>query len=99
MRNLQDLLSIAGWPTKRIYSRRGGRCIVTGVVTVLFVAAIAGVTLPAQSTAQNFVDLKPSPQQVEWQDLEFGVIVHFGLNTFTDKEATSPSAWTQWACP
>lgn len=36
--------------------------------------------------AQNFVDLKPSPQQLEWQDLEFGVIIHFGTNTFLDRE-------------
>jgi len=35
---------------------------------------------------QNFVDVKPSPQQVAWQDLEFGVIVHFGTNTFLDRE-------------
>ena len=36
--------------------------------------------------AQNFTDVKPSPQQVEWQDLEFGVIIHFGTNTFLDRE-------------
>jgi alpha-L-fucosidase len=36
--------------------------------------------------AQNFTDIKPSPQQVEWQDLEFGVIIHFGTNTFLDRE-------------
>jgi alpha-L-fucosidase len=36
--------------------------------------------------AQNFVDLKPSPQQVLWQDLEFGVIIHLGTNTFLDRE-------------
>jgi hypothetical protein len=30
--------------------------------------------------------VKPSPQQVEWQDLEFGVIIHFGPNTFQDRE-------------
>jgi alpha-L-fucosidase len=36
--------------------------------------------------AQNSVDIKPSPQQVEWQDLEFGVIIHFGTNTFLDRE-------------
>jgi alpha-L-fucosidase len=35
---------------------------------------------------QSFTDIKPSPQQVEWQDLEFGVIVHFGMNTFMDRE-------------
>jgi alpha-L-fucosidase len=36
--------------------------------------------------AQNAVDLKPSPQQVEWQDLEMGAIIHFGPNTFLDQE-------------
>ena len=36
--------------------------------------------------AQSFSDVKPSPQQVEWQDLEFGVIIHFSTNTFLDRE-------------
>ncbi len=36
--------------------------------------------------AQNAVDLKPTPQQSEWQDLEFGVILHFGANTFLNRE-------------
>lgn len=36
--------------------------------------------------AQNVTDIKPSPQQLEWQDLEFGVIIHFGTNTFLDRE-------------
>ena len=36
--------------------------------------------------AQTFTDIKPSPQQLEWQDLEFGVIIHFGTNTFLDRE-------------
>ncbi len=36
--------------------------------------------------AQNFADVKPSPQQVQWQDLEFGVLIHFGTNTFLDRE-------------
>jgi alpha-L-fucosidase len=35
---------------------------------------------------QNFTDIKPSPQQVEWQDLEFGVLIHFGTNTYLDRE-------------
>ena len=38
------------------------------------------------AAAQNFADVKPSPQQTHWQDLEFGVIVHFGTNTFLDRE-------------
>lgn len=36
--------------------------------------------------AQNAIELKPSPQQVEWQDLEFGVLIHFGTNTYLDRE-------------
>ncbi len=48
---------------------------------VLFAGALS-VVLPAQ----NFDDLRPSPQQVAWQDLEIGVLIHFGPNTFMDRE-------------
>ena len=50
-------------------------------ISVAVVAFLAG-----NLCAQNFVDVKPSPQQVEWQDLEFGVLIHFGTNTFLDRE-------------
>lgn len=46
---------------------------------------LIGVSLSI-AAAQNFTELKPSPQQVEWQDLEFGVIIHFGTNTYLDRE-------------
>ena len=45
---------------------------------------LMAVATPAQTV--NAVSLKPSPQQVQWQDLEFGVIVHFGTNTFLNRE-------------
>jgi alpha-L-fucosidase len=38
------------------------------------------------ANAQNAIDIKPSPQQLEWQDLEFGVLIHFGTNTYLDRE-------------
>jgi alpha-L-fucosidase len=41
---------------------------------------------PGDCSAQNFSEIKPSPQQVAWQDLEIGVIFHFGPNTFMDRE-------------
>lgn len=41
---------------------------------------------PTVYAARNFTDIKPSPQQVEWQDLEIGALFHFGPNTFMDRE-------------
>lgn len=61
---------------------------------LLVVIAMGAITA---ACAQNFADVKPSPQQVEWQDLEFGVIIHFSTNTFLDREwgdgTASPSAF------
>jgi alpha-L-fucosidase len=50
-----------------------------------------GLMFPS-SYAQSFVDVKPSPQQVEWQDLEFGVLIHFGPNTFLGQEWSDGTA-------
>src|SRR5579859_7537496 len=48
--------------------------------------ALALAVLVTRCAAQNFTDVKPSPQQVQWQDLEMGAIIHFGTNTFLDRE-------------
>ncbi len=47
---------------------------------IVFLAALAALF------AQNFADIRPSPQQIGWQELEIGVLVHFGPNTFMDRE-------------
>jgi alpha-L-fucosidase len=52
------------------------------MVAVMLIFGLAG----SAGHAQNFTDIKPSPQQVAWQDLEFGVLIHFGTNTFLDRE-------------
>jgi alpha-L-fucosidase len=49
---------------------------------VLLVASLSATFAPAQ----NFTEVKPSPQQLAWQDLEFGVIIHFSTNTFLNQE-------------
>jgi alpha-L-fucosidase len=51
-----------------------------------FGAALACALSAPVVSAQSFPDIKPAPQQLDWQDLEFGVIIHFSTNTFLDRE-------------
>ena len=54
--------------------------------SIVLAAVCAALIGGALVHAQNFSETKPSPQQVAWQDLEFGVILHFSTNTFLDRE-------------
>ena len=48
------------------------------------------VAFPADATVEQKIDmvsrLVPTPQQLEWQQMEFTAFLHFGMNTFTDNE-------------
>ncbi len=63
---------------------------------ILIASALA--FLPVLSLAQDSAgEIHPAPYQVSWQDLEFGVILHFSTNTFLDREwgdgTASPSTF------
>ncbi|NLH44427.1 MAG: family 16 glycosylhydrolase [Planctomycetes bacterium] len=41
---------------------------------------------PAQSLVERAANVRPSPQQLAWQKLEFIAFIHYTVNAFTDKE-------------
>lgn len=51
---------------------------------------IKHVAFPTDATMEQKVSmaarLVPSPQQLEWQQMELTAFLHFGINTFTDRE-------------
>ncbi len=59
---------------------------VASFLSGLLLAFSVSLLNAASLRAQNFTEIKPSPQQVEWQDLEFGVLIHYGPNSFMDRE-------------
>ena len=50
---------------------------------LLAIAIASGISAAAQDATG---DIRPAPYQVAWQDLEFGVIIHFSTNTFLNQE-------------
>ena len=48
------------------------------------------VAFPTDATVEQKIDmisrLVPTPQQLEWQQMEFTAFLHFGMNTFTGNE-------------
>ena len=61
-------------------------------------ALVFGIAVILASVfGQSAASISPAPYQVAWQDLEFGVILHFSTNTFLDREwgdgTASPSVF------
>ena len=49
-------------------------------------AAASAASDPAQSLIERAANVRPSPQQLAWQKLEFIAFIHYTVNAFTDKE-------------
>jgi alpha-L-fucosidase len=65
--------------------------------TRAFLFTLVVATALASAAQDSVGDIRPAPYQVAWQDLEFGVILHFSTNTFLDREwgdgTASPSVF------
>ncbi len=64
----------------------GDRMMTIKSTCAALVLALSALAVNAGAQTVNAVDVKPSPQQVAWQDLEIGVIIHFSTNTFLNRE-------------
>jgi len=81
---------------RSIGSLADGRGILRGCMTWISIvrnaAWVGFLSVALLGSAELVVAQKPSPQQSAWQDLEFGVIIHFGPNTFLNQEWGDGSA-------
>ena len=64
--------------------------LVLGAALTNPLSAQTPTQVPADATPDEVVDLagtvRPSPRQLAWQATGFNAFVHFGMNTFTDRE-------------
>src|SRR5216117_4195220 len=50
------------------------------------ISSIVGCALPQRPNAVTLARPRPSPAQLAWQREELALFLHFGVNTFTDRE-------------
>jgi alpha-L-fucosidase len=60
-------------------------CVLRRAGWLLLMLCLTAMGRPALSQDAGG-EIRPAPYQVAWQDLEFGVILHFSTNTFLDRE-------------
>lgn len=61
-----------------------------GALALLFAQPAKDVTIGPSDTPEAIIQkaaaVTPSPRQAAWQEIEFAGFIHFGMNTFTNRE-------------
>ena len=63
----------------------GTRAIAQSIVDSKYVVEVYPTDSPEEILAKA-ASVRPHPRQLEWQKNEFIAFVHFGVNTFTERE-------------